>query len=90
MIKVNCRKDAGEINEAIRYGLAVTLEDTEHALVPISDLPGSSRPAGRACTGARGHRVNTGISALLPIADVGTEKIGMSSASVWQFEQASP
>ena len=34
-IKVNCRADAGEINEPIRYGLAVTLEVAESLGIPI-------------------------------------------------------
>ena len=34
-IKVNCRADAGEIYEPIRYGLAVTLEVAESLAIPI-------------------------------------------------------
>lgn len=34
-IKVNCRADAGEIPEPIRYGLAVTLEVAEGINIPI-------------------------------------------------------
>lgn len=34
-IKVNCRKDAGDIPEPIRYGLAVTLEVAEGINIPI-------------------------------------------------------
>ena len=36
VIKVNCRKDAGDILEPIRYGLAVTLEVQEGIDIPIS------------------------------------------------------
>lgn len=37
IIKVNCRKDAGDIREPIRFGLAVTLEVAEEIpLYPIS------------------------------------------------------
>ena len=35
IIKVNCRNDAGEIVELIRYGLAVTLEVAEGTHIPI-------------------------------------------------------
>ena len=35
VIKINCRKDAGEIVEPIRYGLAVTLEVAEEVNIPI-------------------------------------------------------
>ena len=35
IIKVNCRADAGDINEPIRYGLAVTLEVTEEVHIPV-------------------------------------------------------
>jgi hypothetical protein len=35
VIKVNCRADAGDIPEAIRYGLAVTLEVAEGINIPI-------------------------------------------------------
>ena len=35
VIKINCRKDAGEIVEPIRYGLAVTLEVAEEVDIPI-------------------------------------------------------
>jgi hypothetical protein len=34
-IKVNCRADAGEIQERVRYGLAVTLEVAEGVDIPI-------------------------------------------------------
>lgn len=34
-IKVNCRADAGDIPEPIRYGLAVTLEVAEEIAIPI-------------------------------------------------------
>lgn len=34
-IKVNCRADAGDIPESIRYGLAVTLEVAEGISIPI-------------------------------------------------------
>jgi hypothetical protein len=34
-IKVNCRADAGDIPEPIRYGLAVTLEVAEGIAIPI-------------------------------------------------------
>lgn len=34
-IKVNCRADAGDIPEPIRYGLAVTLEVAEGVDVPV-------------------------------------------------------
>ena len=34
-IKVNCRADAGDITEPIRYGLAVSLEIAESANIPI-------------------------------------------------------
>ena len=36
-IKVNCREDAGKIEEPIRYGLAVTIEVDEGFLFPIYD-----------------------------------------------------
>lgn len=36
IVKVNCRKDAGEISQAIRFGIAVTLEIVEPVLFPIS------------------------------------------------------
>jgi hypothetical protein len=35
LIKVNCRADAGDIPEPIRYGLAVTLEVAEGVEIPI-------------------------------------------------------
>lgn len=35
LIKVNCRADAGDIPEPIRYGLAVTLEVAEGVAIPI-------------------------------------------------------
>ena len=35
VIKVNCRSDAGDITEPIRYGLAVTLEVAESLNIPI-------------------------------------------------------
>ena len=35
VIKVNCRADAGEITQPIRYGLAVTLEVAEELGIPI-------------------------------------------------------
>ena len=35
VIKVNCRADAGEIIQPIRYGLAVTLEVAEELGIPI-------------------------------------------------------
>jgi hypothetical protein len=35
VIKVNCRADAGDIPEPIRYGLAVTLEVAEGVSIPI-------------------------------------------------------
>lgn len=35
IVKVNCRNDAGEIIDPIRFGLAVTLEVAENLLVPI-------------------------------------------------------
>jgi hypothetical protein len=34
-IKVNCRADAGEIQQQVRYGLAVTLEVAEGVDIPI-------------------------------------------------------
>ena len=34
-IKVSCRSDADQINEPIRYGLAVTLEVADHLDIPI-------------------------------------------------------
>ena len=34
-IKVNCRADAGNISNPIRYGLAVTLEVAEGVNIPI-------------------------------------------------------
>ncbi len=38
-IKVNCRADAGDITEPIRYGLAVTLELAEDISVPLVSFP---------------------------------------------------
>ena len=35
IVKVSCRKDAGDIVEPVRFGLAVTLEVAEDLLVPI-------------------------------------------------------
>ncbi len=35
IVKVNCRKDAGDIINPIRFGLAVTLEITERMVFPI-------------------------------------------------------
>ena len=35
VVKVNCRNDAGEILEPIRFGLVVTLEVAENLLFPI-------------------------------------------------------
>ena len=35
IIKVNCRADAGDIKEPIRYGLAVTLEVAEDVNIPV-------------------------------------------------------
>ena len=35
IVKVNCRNDAGDILERVRFGLAVTLEVTEGVLLPI-------------------------------------------------------
>ena len=34
-IKVNCRADAGDLPEPIRYGLAITLEVAEGINIPI-------------------------------------------------------
>ena len=34
-IKVNCREDAGKIQEPIKYGLAVSLEVAEGIEIPI-------------------------------------------------------
>ena len=39
VIKVNCRADAGDISEPIRYGLAVTLEHAEGIRIPLVSLP---------------------------------------------------
>ena len=39
VIKVNCRADAGDITEPIRYGLAVTLELAEDISIPLVRLP---------------------------------------------------
>ena len=36
IVKVNCRKDAGDISQSIRFGVAVTLEIVEPVLFPIS------------------------------------------------------
>ena len=38
-IKVNCRADAGDITETIRYGVAVTLEVVEDIGIPLVSLP---------------------------------------------------
>ena len=35
IVKVNCRKDAGDILQPVRFGLVVTLEVAESMLVPI-------------------------------------------------------
>ncbi len=35
VVKVNCRKDAGDILNPIRFGLAVTLEITQNLMIPI-------------------------------------------------------
>lgn len=35
VLKINCRSDAGELSESIRYGLAVTLEVAEGVNIPI-------------------------------------------------------
>ncbi len=39
VIKVNCRADAGDITETIRYGVAVTLELVEDIGIPLVSLP---------------------------------------------------
>ena len=39
IIKVNCRADAGDITEPIRYGLAATLEIAEGINIPLVSLP---------------------------------------------------
>ena len=35
LIRVNCRSDAGDITEPIRYALAVTLEVAEGINIPV-------------------------------------------------------